>query len=292
MPQQAVLGAVQRLAGRLAQRDRAEQVVPVPDRNHPARGVGGREAVRRGQLHRGGRRGSGWPDGDGAQFRADPDPCLHPRGPGRARQQRHHPVQGVTQVDLPGHVGGEIGQDLIRRGPFAIDQAVGQPCGPRPQRLEQQGDGHGRSDGQQRVAAVSHECPGAQHDGRVHRGDRRRQQGDQQGTADDDVDVEQPVLQDRDRHGRRDCEQHEERRNGIRHMFERRVLLTCGDGQDGDDLAGQHPGNGQPQPLHLLTQPPVPPAVTQRQRYQRGHQHQQQQHPQGVQGTEPRRRLK
>ena len=43
VPQQAVLGAGQRLVRRLGQGDRAEQVIAVPDRHHRARdaGVGG-----------------------------------------------------------------------------------------------------------------------------------------------------------------------------------------------------------------------------------------------------------
>src|SRR5256885_891764 len=57
---------------------------------------------------------------------AAPDPRLAPAGPGRPAQQRHHPVRGVAQVELARHVGGEVGQDLVRRGPVAVDQAVGQ----------------------------------------------------------------------------------------------------------------------------------------------------------------------
>ena len=152
VPEQAVLGAGQRLAGRLAQGDRAEQVVAVPDRHHPGCGVEDRQFGGAVQLHRGGRGRTARPDRAGPQLGADPDPRLDPAGAGRAGQQRDHPVQGVAQVELAGHVGGEVGQDLVRRGAFAVDQAVGQQAGPLPQRLEHQRDGDRRGDRQQRVA--------------------------------------------------------------------------------------------------------------------------------------------
>ena len=67
--------------------------------------------------------------------------------------------------------------------------------------------------------------------------------------------------------------------------------LAGRDGQDADDLADQHPGDDQGQPLHLLAQPLVAAAVPERQRYHRRRQQQQEQHGQAVQGAEPGGRL-
>jgi hypothetical protein len=121
----------------------------------------------------------------------------------------------------------------------------------------------------------------------VHQGHPGRQQRDQQRPADDHVDIEQPAPQDRDRHRHRDGEQHEERGDGVRHLLQRLVGLAERDGQAADSLAGQHPGDGQRQPLHLLAQPLVAAAVPERQRDQRAGQQHREHRGQAVQGAEP-----
>ena len=83
-------------------------------------------------------------------------------------------------------------------------------------------------------------------------------------------------------------------RNGVMAYgtcLQRLVLLAGRDGQAADGLAGQHPGDGQAQPLHLLAQPLVAAAVPERQRYHRAPQQQREQHGQAVQGAEPGDRL-
>jgi hypothetical protein len=81
-----------------------------------------------------------------------------------------------------------------------------------PHRLEQQGDRDSRGDRQDRAAAVSRERPDAQDDARVYGRKCRREQAVNDGAADDDVDVVQPVPEDRFRHRGRDPEQDDDRR--------------------------------------------------------------------------------
>jgi hypothetical protein len=64
-----------------------------------------------------------------AQFRADPDPRLGPAGPGRTGQDRHHPVDGLGEVQLSCHIPGEVGQRLVRGGPLAVHEAVREQLG-------------------------------------------------------------------------------------------------------------------------------------------------------------------
>ena len=100
---------------------------------HRARcALDGREAVAVADRDRGGLRRSARPDRGQAQLRADPDPRLGPVRPGRAGQDRHHPVDGLGEVDLPGHVPGEVGQRLVRSGPLAVDEAVREQLGAAP----------------------------------------------------------------------------------------------------------------------------------------------------------------
>jgi len=117
---------------------------------------------------------------------------------------------------LPRHVLGEVGQHLIRRGPLAVHEAVREQPGPVPQGLEQQGDQDGRGDREDRAAPVSRERPDSQDDARVHGREGCREQAVDNGALDDDVDVVQPVLEDRGRHRGRDSDEHDERRRGLR----------------------------------------------------------------------------
>ena len=129
----------------------------------------------------------------------DPDPGLRPDGAGGAGQDGHHLGDRLVVVQLPGHVVGEVGQHLVGRGPLPVHQPVGDPAGPLPSGLEQQGDRDGRGDRQHRAALLPGERPDAQHDPGVHGGQPGRDQAVDDGPVDDDVDLVQPVLQDPDR---------------------------------------------------------------------------------------------
>ena len=213
--QQLVLGAGQRLGPGLAQGQRAEQFAGVPDGDRTRRRLERRQPAAGIERDRGRRDGSARPDRGRAQLPADPDPRLGLVRPGRAGQDGYHPVHGVGEVQLPGHVLGEVGQHLVGRGPLAVHQAVGELPEAVPQRLEQHGDADRRGDREQRAAAMPGERADAQHDARVHDRERRRQQAVDHRPADDHVNVEQPVPENRDRHRRRDPEQRDDRYHGV-----------------------------------------------------------------------------
>ena len=133
--------------------------------------------------------------------------------------------------------------------------------------------------------------PDAEHDGRVHRGHPGRQQGDQQRAADDHVDVEQPAPQDRDRHGRRDAEVHQERGDGVRHGLQRLVLLAGRDGQASDDLAASTPAMARPSHFICWRSRWSPRRYRSASDTTAARQQQREQQGQAVQGTEPGDRL-
>ena len=97
----------------------------------------------------------------------------------------------------------ELGQHLIRRGALAVDDAIGEPPGAAERRLEEHGDHRRRRERERRVAGGLHERADSADDERVHEHEERGEHGDDQRLADHDVDVVEPVLQDRDpdRHG-------------------------------------------------------------------------------------------
>jgi len=105
---------------------------------------------------------------------------------------------------------------------------------------------------------VPGERPDADDDARVHGRDRRRQQGVDECAADDDVDVEQPVPQDRDRHDDGDAVQGGKRLDDVRDRQHRLPGRAGQGGQDPGQLAGCDHRCGQGQPLRLLP----PPGVT------------------------------
>src|SRR5262249_48322757 len=76
-----------------------------------------------------------------APRRPPPPPPPPPAAPAAPPPKRAPPpARPPPRAGPPRHAGGEVGQDLVRRGPFAVDQPVGQPPGPLPQRLEHQRD--------------------------------------------------------------------------------------------------------------------------------------------------------
>ena len=232
--------------------------------------IEGREAVAGADRDGGGHRRSAWRDRGRAQFGADPDPRLGPVGPGRAGQDRHHPVDGLGEIQLARHGTGEVGQGLVRRSPRAVDQAVREQLGAAPQRLEQQGDRDRRGDREHRAAAVAHERPDAEHDAGVHPGGRGREQPVDHGAADNDVDVVQPVHQDREGHRGRDAEQRDELHGGVGDRGQ--PGLAVRQAQQGDKQADEEPHGREGEPLDLQAQPPTAGPVPNGQRDERGRQ--------------------
>jgi hypothetical protein len=188
--QQLVLRACQGLVRGLAQGQCTEQLTGVPDGDRTRRRLERRERSARAERDGRRREGAPRPDRSGAQLPADPNPRLSPVRAGRAGQDRHHPVHGLGEVQLPGHVFGEVGQHLVRRGPLAIHQAVRELLEAVPQRLEQHGDANRRGDREQRADAMPGDRADTQHDARVHDRERRRQQPIDHRPADDHVNVE------------------------------------------------------------------------------------------------------
>jgi hypothetical protein len=72
-----------------------------------------------------------------AQLRPDPGADPDPGGGDRAGQDGRHPVERHVEVQQTGHVLCEVGQNLVRGGPLAIHDAIGEELCPVADRLEQ-----------------------------------------------------------------------------------------------------------------------------------------------------------
>ena len=262
--QQLVLGRGHRLAGRLDDGQRAEQLAGVPDRYGPANRPQVRQPARprtrpaaRRQRHRRGRPAAvrrPRPDHLRPQLTAyaDPDPDLdRASGPG---QHRRHPVEHQAGVQLTAHVLGKVGEHLVRRGPLSVDQPVGDPLRPLPHRLEQQGHGHRCGHRQPRAAAaVPGQRPDPDHDRDVHARQHGRQQPVLHRPADDHVDLVQPVLEDGQRDDRGGAEQRDRRHDRVGDGHgERRAAMVGGQRQQGYRLEHQPGQHDQHDPLDLL----------------------------------------
>ena len=64
------------------------------------------------------------------QLGADPEPHVGSDSPGRLAQDAGRARQHILDRVGPGHPVGELRQNLVRRGPLAVDQAVGEPPAP------------------------------------------------------------------------------------------------------------------------------------------------------------------
>ena len=120
---------------------------------------------------------------------------------------------------------------------------------------------------------MPHERPDAEHDARIDAGDGGREQAVDHGAADDDVDVVQPVPQDRDGHRRRDAEHLGEPGGRVRGRGQ--PGLAAGEAQQGDEQGGGEPYGGQGEPLDLLAQQAAAGPVPDGERDERGHQERQ-----------------
>ena len=109
------------------------------------------------------------------------------------------PVKSGVCIQLPGHVLGEVGEHLVGRGAPAIDEAIRQLGGPLAHGMEEHRDHDRRRHRERRAADVASQRPDADHDTDVDGGQGRGEQAVAEGLADDDVDLVEAVLEDRDR---------------------------------------------------------------------------------------------
>ena len=267
MLQELVFRLGQRLAPRLEQGQRAQQLIPVTYGHCSGRGlevgqlrpIGERERIRG--------RGPVGPDRHRPQLGPDPDPGLGPDGPGGAGQDGHHLRDGFVVVQLAGHIVGNVGQHLVGRGPVAVHQAVGDPAGPLPGGLEEQGDRDGRGDRQPRAVLPPGERSDAQHDPGVHSGQPGRDQAVDDRAVNDDVDLVQPVLQDPKRDRGREPEQPDDGGRGKGSPRDGWHLTVVGqDACDRYQLDQGEGGHGQRHPVDLAPQLPAACPVAQHQR--------------------------
>ena len=196
--QQPVLFGQDLLVRRLRDGERPEQIPPVADGDGGVHVGEHREPVLAGRDRRSRLCGHG-PRGGGAHLVVDAQPH---GGVGRARplgQQPRHPRQDVLAAVRLADVFGESRQDLVRRGALAVDHAVRGPLGAVPRRLERDRD-DGRRHQREELRGADER---ADHDDdrHVHDRDERAEDPVDDRLADDDIDVVEPVFQDRDADG-------------------------------------------------------------------------------------------
>ena len=133
---------------------------------------------------------------------------------GHARQ---HLVSGIRLR----HLSGELTEHFVGCRSLSIDQPVGDPLQALPHRLKSHRHDDGRDDGQPEIglATAAHQRPDANRDADVDSRDQRRQCAVHERSADDHVDVVQPVFEDRDADRSGDC-QYGQRRESGRHRVD------------------------------------------------------------------------
>ncbi|HEY7926837.1 MAG TPA: hypothetical protein VIG86_05370 [Candidatus Dormibacteraeota bacterium] len=198
--EQLLLDGRERLANTLADAQRPQQLVLLANLDNPV-GVGRRGDRPVAQRHRPDCRNAQRPRCCGTEGAAGAQPDVCTLGAGAfGENPRHagkHVIHGVALRDLFG----ELRQHLVRCRALSVDQPVGHPLHPLSHRLETDRNDRRGQDRQPQVgpATTTDQGPDADSDADVHRGDEDRQRTVDQGAADHDVDVVQPVLEDRHR---------------------------------------------------------------------------------------------
>ena len=128
------------------------------------------------------------------------------------RRLRHVREELVDRWDLRDPVA-ELGHHLVRRRPPAVDEPVREPVEQGPGRLHGDGNQDRRAEPERLVGLVADQCPESDHDRAVDDHDPERQAHVRDRLRDDDVDVVEAVLEDRQRRRCRDAqhEHHQER---------------------------------------------------------------------------------
>ena len=232
VPCQVLLGRGQALPGGLGQGQGPQELPPVVHGQGQGSGKLREPTVGQGQgpgEHRFGR-----PRGLRAELGTHRQPHGGLGGPGPLGQDPGHAGQEVLRRYRPGHAGGELRQDLVGGGPPAVHQSVGQSLHPVLDRSEGQGHHRCGQDGQSQVGLgpLADQRSDPHHDGHVHRGDEPGQGPVDQGLVDDDVDVVQVVLEDRDARSNRN-ERDERRERAPRIGQHERRHCDGGPGQGG-----------------------------------------------------------
>ena len=199
-------GGSQRIVRRLGQSDGAEQLALMPDRRDARRRrkCGQLVAVDRHGLWR--RLAADRPRRRRTQQVAGPQPDVGaPSGP--LRKHASHAGQDLVQVVAADHPFRELGQDLVGRRAPPVDETVREAFRPLAHGVEGDGDHCGGRDGQKRVVRRTDRGTEPDHHREVHDGEEGGKRSVQDRLADDEVEVVQAVLQDRN--GDRREEEHE-----------------------------------------------------------------------------------
>ncbi|MGB2938966.1 MAG: hypothetical protein WBD38_01540 [Candidatus Dormiibacterota bacterium] len=170
-----------------------------------------------------------------------------------------HPPQHISPGVGLGDAPGKLGQYLVRRRSLAIDKAVGHLLDPLSDRLESNRHDRRSQDRKDQVgpAAAPHKGADAHHDSDINGRNKGGESPVNQGPADDDVDVIQPVPEHRDadthrQRGEPDCRREE-------------AVRREGSGDRDDHSDHRHRGCGD-KPLELVAQGGVGPSITNGQR--------------------------
>ena len=212
--------------------------------------------------------------GDLLQVRADPHQDARRRGAGRRREDLGQPRQHVVDRVGVRDAGGEGRQDLVRRGASSIHDPVRDP----PRQPQDRHERHADHDPDQdrdalRGSAPQRDLPQGGHDEERDRTQQDREhQGDQR-LLDHDVDVVEPVLQDRDPDRDRDRvdREHDRRLQDVaqRSLGPRDAVHQQVRNEHRDDEAG---AGGEP--LHLLVLVAGAPAEPDHEGRKSGHEEQ------------------
>jgi hypothetical protein len=143
---------------------------------------------------------SRWRAGFQSELAADPQPDLGALGAGPGRDEVRHPREHVLDRQRLADPLRELRQHLVRSRALAVDEPVGEAARPVAERLEDQRDDRDRREHQdvETGARVGHEVADADHEADVDEGDEAGEDREDDGLLDHDVEVVEPVFQDRD----------------------------------------------------------------------------------------------
>ena len=187
VPDQALLRRVHRVARRHRDRESAEQLIAVADRNEGLTvDVGQLLASERDGFPAGQLRG---PPSLGAELAADPEPHPGTGGAGPLAEDARHPRQHVLgRIGLADALG-ELAQDLVRSRALAVHDALGDPAADERERPDREA-GDDADDHVRGVDLVEQRRSSEQRDrAEPDADDQEREDERDEGLLDDDVDI-------------------------------------------------------------------------------------------------------